>query len=82
VGAASIGVLRLREPVEWGSLDGAPVRMVVLLAMRESDAATRHMQVFARLARKMMSEAFREELISADGADDVVTLLRRHLETV
>ena len=32
----SIGILRLGQPVEWGSVDAKPVSMVILLAMRES----------------------------------------------
>ncbi len=30
--ANSIGILKLDQPIEWGSLDGNPVRMVILLA--------------------------------------------------
>ena len=52
----------------------------MLLALRERDADRRHLQVFARLARKMMSEEFRAELMSAATADAVVESLRRHLE--
>jgi multiphosphoryl transfer protein len=64
VAANSLAVLRLRDPVEWGSLDGAPVRVVVLLAIRESDQATEHMRIFSRLARQVMNEEFRERLAS------------------
>ncbi|MGA2326486.1 MAG: phosphoenolpyruvate--protein phosphotransferase [Bryobacteraceae bacterium] len=39
----SIGVLKPKEPIEWGSLDGAPVRVVILLATRQSGADTAHM---------------------------------------
>jgi len=45
--------------VEWGSLDGGTVRLIILLVMRESEGADSHMKVFARLARKLMHEDFR-----------------------
>jgi fructose-specific PTS system IIA-like component len=62
VGVNSLAVLKLDEPVEWGSLDDQPVRVVLLLAIRESDQATAHMKVLAALARRLMHEEFRERL--------------------
>ena len=63
VSANSIGILKLEQPVEWGSLDGNPVRMVILLALRESGQNGMHMKVFSRLARKLMDEKFRCRLM-------------------
>ena len=40
--SSSIGVLKLKQPIEWGSLDGQPVQVVILLAMRESGASGIH----------------------------------------
>jgi fructose-specific PTS system IIA-like component len=77
VRAASIAVLRLAQPVEWGSLDNQPVRMAILLALPES-AAKQHLQVFARLARKLMNEDFRNELLGAADAAAVRACLQRH----
>jgi fructose-specific PTS system IIA-like component len=62
VQANSLVLLKLRAPVPWGSLDGAPVGVVVLLVMRESDRGTQHMKVFAQLARQLMREDFRRRL--------------------
>jgi phosphoenolpyruvate-protein phosphotransferase len=80
VAADSIGVLKLRQPVAWDSLDGEPVGVVILLAMRESGAGgQRHLQVFARLARKLMSEEFRVRLLSAEDAREVLDCLTEEL---
>jgi fructose-specific PTS system IIA-like component len=80
VAADSIGVLKLRQPVAWDSIDGEPVSVVILLAMRESGAAAqRHLQVFARLARKLMSEEFRERLLRAEDARAVLDCLTEEL---
>lgn len=70
----SIAILRLRQPVEWGSLDGAPVRMVILLATRES-AGSGHMQVLSQLARRLMHRSFREGLLAAQDAAGILDLL-------
>lgn len=73
----ALSVLRLNAPVDWGSMDGLPVRMVLLLAMPATEAAggggTGHIKVFAALARKLMHEDFREQLL---GAHDPATILR------
>jgi fructose-specific PTS system IIA-like component len=58
----SLAVLKLKIPVEWGSLDEKPVGVVLLLVIRESDQATEHMKVLASLARKVMHEEFRDRL--------------------
>src|SRR5262249_25426214 len=50
VSAPSLAVLKLRSPVDWGSTDGQPVRVALLLAVPASDATGAHMKVFARLA--------------------------------
>jgi fructose-specific PTS system IIA-like component len=69
VRANSLAVLKLREPVEWGSLDDRPVRIVVLLALRESGAATAHLRILATLARRLMHEEFRQQLEAEDDPD-------------
>ena len=75
VRTGSIGVLKVRTPVEWGSLDGNPVHMVILLAARESDAGNAHLRVFSRLARNLMDENFREQLSKADDREAILSLL-------
>jgi len=71
-GAGGLVLLRLREPLEWGSLDGGPVRTLLLLA---SSGAEAHLRVFARLARSLMDPAFREALDRAPDAGAVLALL-------
>jgi fructose-specific PTS system IIA-like component len=55
----SLVLARLREPVAWASLDGQPVRVVILLATREEEGDNEHMKVFSKLARYIMHEDFR-----------------------
>lgn len=80
VSAESIGILRLPKPIEWGSVDGQPVHTVVLLASRRSDANGAHLKVFSRLARRLMDQEFRDQLLGAAEAGSIVTILRDELE--
>jgi multiphosphoryl transfer protein len=75
VNAGSLAVLKVKKAVEWQSVDGHPVQIVILLATRESDSATAHLQVFSRLARKLMDENFREQLLRAGNQDALLSIL-------
>jgi PTS system fructose-specific IIA component len=55
-------VLRPKSPLAWNSLDGQPVRVVILLAIRAAQGGNAHMQVLAKLARKIMDEDFRAQI--------------------
>jgi fructose-specific PTS system IIA-like component len=63
VTANSIVLLKLRTPIHWGSLDDQPVRVILLLAIRESEQSDAHMKIFSRLARRVMHDTFREHLV-------------------
>ena len=78
--ANSIAVLKLQHPIEWNSLDGKPVRMVVLLAVHESDANNSHMKVLAKLARKLMNEEFRDRLMRLKDSESILSYLSQELE--
>jgi multiphosphoryl transfer protein len=80
VAANSIGILKLDQPIEWGSLDGNPVRMVILLALRESNQNGKHMKVFSRLARKLMDEEFRSRLMQIDDPGEMISHVGQELE--
>lgn len=79
IAANSIGVARLRRPVDWGAVDGEPVHCVILLAMRASDRNGTHLQVFSKLARNLMREEFRDRLLSAHEAPAILACLTDEL---
>jgi fructose-specific PTS system IIA-like component len=76
----SIGILRPNRPIDWGSVDGEPVGMIVLIALRNQGSASRHMQVFSMLARKLMNDEFRAHLLAVKTAREMVTYLAQQLE--
>jgi phosphoenolpyruvate-protein phosphotransferase len=80
VTADSIGVLKLNRAIDWGSVDTEPVNMIILIAMRDPQMPSRHMQVFSRLARKLMNEEFRGHLLALENARDMATYLAQQLE--
>ena len=76
----SIGVLRFRTPIHWGPVDGQPVRMAVCMAMREEASAHDHLQIFSRLAAKLMNEEFRAQMLAIEDTAQMVNYLGEQLE--
>ena len=70
--ASSIIVIKLAQPVDWGSVDAVGVSMVIGMAVRATQNGDNHMQVFSVLARKLMTEDFRKQLL---GIEDSTTLM-------
>jgi len=79
ISANSICILRLKKPIDWDSIHGEPVRMVVLLAIRNSDVANTHMQVFSSLARKLDDDDFRKHLLHFESAHQMTGYLADQL---
>jgi multiphosphoryl transfer protein len=77
--AHSIGILQGNRPIDWGWVDKEEVRMIILIAMRETEDGNRHMQVFSRLARMMMNEEFRACLLAIESAREMVAYLAQQL---
>lgn len=75
----SLVLLKLRTPVKWNSLDGRPVRVVILFAVRETNSATGHMKVFSKLARQVMDEHFRARLENENDASALCDVLGEKL---
>lgn len=80
VTANSVGVLRLKDPIDWKkTLDDEPVRILLMLAIRESDHADEHLKIFAKLARKIMHEEFRQRLLSEEDPAALVAFIEESI---
>jgi phosphoenolpyruvate-protein phosphotransferase len=78
---ASLCIARLAEPVDWESKDGRPVDTVMLLIVPDAEGAEAHLRIFARLARRIMHEDFREALRACANADSLAHFLGSEFET-
>lgn len=80
VTANSLALVRLRQPVDWGSLDDQPVRVVILLAIRAAEHGKEHLRIFSRLSRLVMQDAFRERLEQAADGQEIFSVLAGELQ--
>lgn len=68
----TIGITR--EPIDFESVDGKPVTIVILL-VSPLDQTGPHIQALARISRLMLDEQFRLSLEEASSAEEVYELL-------
>jgi PTS system fructose-specific IIA component len=64
------------EPIDFGAIDNKPVRLVFLLIGTET-AKSRHIKILSRISRLMNRDAFRESILQAESADEILDLFRR-----
>ena len=62
------------EGIPFDSLDGKDAKLLFLIAMPE-DGTQAHLKVLAMLSRKLMHQDFRDALLDATSADEVLALL-------
>ncbi|MBL8745448.1 MAG: PTS sugar transporter subunit IIA [Phycisphaerae bacterium] len=68
------------QPIDFNSIDGKPVRLIVLLAS-PIDKTNDHIQALAKVSRLMATEDFRNKIYAATTADQILELLQQQ-ETV
>ncbi|UCG57656.1 MAG: PTS sugar transporter subunit IIA [Phycisphaerales bacterium] len=64
------------EPIEFESVDGKPVAIVILL-VSPIDQTGPHIQALAKISRLMLDEEFRQSLEKATSAEEAYALLSK-----
>ena len=62
------------EPIDFASIDGRPVKLIVLLAS-PVDRTNDHIQALAKISRLMASEDFRQKIFAAGNGQEIFDLL-------
>jgi mannitol/fructose-specific phosphotransferase system IIA component (Ntr-type) len=70
----TMAVGRSKPGIEWQSLDGAPVRIIVMIAANEKQAAE-YTKVLAAVVAKVKPEDVRRRVLEAAGPADVYAIL-------
>ena len=77
---ASVAFGRCATDIEWQSHDGAPVRLVFLIAVPKLAADNQHLKILALLSRRLMHEEFRQRLLECSEPETVLSVLQEVLE--
>ncbi|MBL0926064.1 MAG: PTS sugar transporter subunit IIA [Phycisphaerales bacterium] len=74
VSSLAMAIGKPAKPIDFASIDGKPVRMIVLLAS-PPDKTSDHIQALARISRIMTVEDFRNRIYDAPGPQEIYNLL-------
>jgi len=70
----SIGITN--EPIDFASVDGKPVRIILLLVSPASQTGP-HIQALAKISKLMLDEIFKKSLEEAKSAEEAYELLKK-----
>jgi PTS system, fructose subfamily, IIA component len=68
---SSVAIAKLKQPLEWKSLDGKLVDVVFLLAITLDDANIEHLRVLATLSEKLMDDDFVIKIKKAQTIEEI-----------
>ena len=71
VSETSVAVAKLKNEVEWQSVDDKPVKFIVLLAVNENDRTGVHVKLLSQMARKLASEETCKRLLEAKSEEEI-----------
>lgn len=66
---------KLKNEIDWNSLDKKPVNLVFLLAIPNKEAGTTHLRLLSQIAMRIMDEDFVEDLREAKTETEINSLL-------
>lgn len=76
---AAFTLVKLKNPVDWGSLDDEPVDYVIMLAAPESSDNV-HLKMLSGLAVSLMDDNFRESLKAAADVEQIINIFKSRKE--
>jgi fructose-specific phosphotransferase system IIA component len=69
----------LKEPLDFDSIDGEPVRLVFLLIGPESNNS-QHIKLLSRISRLMNSGSFREQVLNCSTTKEILSAFKAEEE--
>ncbi|WP_373165246.1 PTS sugar transporter subunit IIA [Agathobaculum sp. Marseille-P7918] len=70
-----ISVVKLRDPIEWETLDGKPVRVLICFAVSDKDRTDKFLRMMAQVARKLAYQETIDNLMAATTPDELLAAL-------
>lgn len=71
----SVIMARLKNKVEWMSMDDEPVNIVFLLAIKESNAGDVHLRILSKLAENLMEPEFVTKMKNEEDIEEICRTL-------
>ncbi|MDU5109799.1 MAG: PTS sugar transporter subunit IIA [Clostridium sp.] len=77
VKSTSIALARLKNSVDWKSLDDNPVKLVFLLAVKKEDECEMHLRILSKIAVNLMEDEFVERLFTAKDEEEILKIINQ-----
>ena len=71
----TIAIGKTKQPIEWGSLDDKPVEVILLFAVKHSDATTTHIKLLQKVAIMLADDEFLVALQKAENEDELFGMI-------
>ena len=75
----SIAVGRLKNEIEWESLDKKPVKMIILFAVRDEDKTDLHLKLLSEVAMALADDNTLVRLLETNDKQEIVHLLSQEM---
>lgn len=72
-------VVKLKNAIDWQSLDGSPTQNIFALLIPENDAGQKHLALLSKIAKLLMNEDFKQQFKQAQNKAMIAELLRKNL---
>lgn len=72
-------VVKLKNAIEWQSLDGSPTQNIFALLIPENAAGQKHLALLSKIAKLLMNEDFKQQFKQAQNKAMIAELLRKNL---
>lgn len=70
----SLAIGRTTNDIPWETLDGKPVRCVILFAVRSVDKTTTHIKLMSKVASALADEQILKRLLTVEDPKDIIDL--------
>ncbi|MCC9896820.1 PTS transporter subunit EIIA [Streptococcus agalactiae] len=75
-----IAVLKLKNGVEWESMDGKLIDSVIALFIPETEVGSTHLTYLSKIARILMKNDFKKDFKEAHEIEEIETVFNKYLE--
>ena len=75
VRTTTIAIAILDDEIDWETLDGKPVKVVIMFAVTEADTNMTHVLLLQEVAKLLAHEDFIEKVVKVKSKDELFTLL-------
>ncbi|WP_057491506.1 PTS sugar transporter subunit IIA [Streptococcus orisasini] len=75
VRTTTVAIAVLDNPIKWETLDGEPVKVVIMFAVRDSDSNTTHILLLQQVATLLAHDDFVKDLKKVKSVDALYELL-------